>query len=103
MNVDTTNISLTDLPQQKVGIIAQQVLEEMVLYDAEREEGYSLNESARLIWDLCDGKRSIVDICNELASPLSIDADLLHEDVLVAIQQLVAMNLIVFDTPVDSN
>ena len=95
MSVDTPNIALTNYPQQREGIIAQHVLEEMVLYDSDKEEGYSLNESARNIWDLCNGQRTIQDICEVIADQFSIDSDLLHEDVLTAVQQLAAMNLLV--------
>lgn len=95
MSVDTPNITLTHYPQQREDIIAQHVLNEMVLYDSEQEEGYSLNESARGIWDLCNGQRTIQDICLELATPLSIDPNLLHNDVLTAIQHLAGRNLII--------
>lgn len=97
MSVDATNITLDARPQRKAGIIAQHVLDEMVLYDAEKEEGFSLNQSARSIWDLCDGVRTVQEICNELAAPLSIKAELLHEDVLVAIQQLASQDLLVLN------
>jgi len=97
MTVDAANITLTDYPLQRPGIIAQHVLDEMVLYDSEKEEGYSLNQSARGIWDLCDGQHTILDICNELAVPLSLEPNLLHDDVLITIRQLAAMNLIMLN------
>ena len=95
MSVDTPNITIAHYPKQREDIIAQHVLNEMVLYDSEKEEGYSLNESARSIWDLCNGQRTIKDICQELATPLSIDPNLLYDDVLTAIQQLAGQNLLI--------
>ncbi|MBX2820650.1 MAG: PqqD family protein [Rhodothermaceae bacterium] len=102
MTVDAANISLTDYPIQRSGVIAQHVLDEMVLYDSEKEEGYSLNQSARSIWDLCDGQRTISDICSALAAPLSLDPGLLQDDVLITIQQLAAMNLVTLNEPTAS-
>ena len=57
MSVEANTITLLSCPRQGDGVIAQKVLEEMVLYDSQNEVGYSLNESARLIWDLSDGSR----------------------------------------------
>ena len=94
MSVEANTITLLSCPKQSDGVIAQKVLEEMVLYDSQSEVGYSLNESARRIWDLADGTRSIQDICSELAENLEVNSELLHEDVLTAINQLSSMGLL---------
>ena len=86
--------SLSSYPQPKQGVMAQHVLEEMVLYDEKTEIGYSLNASARSIWDLCDGARSIRDICNALASDLQVEPELLHDDVLEAVNNLAQLGLL---------
>ena len=75
--------------------MAQGVVDEMVLYDEQTEVGYSLNASARSVWDLCDGKRSIDDICKYLAGELEIDSELLHDDVLDAINHLASLGLLI--------
>jgi hypothetical protein len=75
--------------------MAQRVLEEMVLYDAETETGYSLNDSARAIWDLCDGRRSVQRICEELAESMDVAPDLLHEDVVTLVSDLQAKGLLI--------
>ena len=74
--------------------MAQGVLDEMVLYDEASEIGYSLNTSARSIWDLCDGKRSVQDICDNLAQHLQIDSALLQPDVLAAVNHFGSLGLL---------
>ena len=86
--------SLSDSPQKKPGVIAQQVLEEMVLYDGNTEMGYSLNASARFIWDLCDGTRTLESICGEISKELGVPAEMLHDDVLTAVGELAALGLL---------
>ncbi len=101
MNTEPIDLILTSNPRQKENVMAQEVLEEMVLYDAETEIGYSLNSSARLIWDLCDGTRSVERICKELAEPLEVSPDLLHGDVSFLIGELAKLGLLVLDQKED--
>lgn len=95
MNTESVDLILISNPRQKENVMAQEVLEEMVLYDAETEIGYSLNGSARSIWDLCDGTRSVEGICRELAEPLDVSPDLLHEDVSRLVDELLKLGLLV--------
>lgn len=91
--------TLTAVPSKKNGVVTQQVLEEMVLYDGETEMGYSLNPSARSIWELCDGQRTIGGICEALGGELELEAEFLHEDVKAAIAQLVSLGLLRVNGP----
>lgn len=88
------DLTLSTSPRKKAGVMAQQVLDEMVLYDGNTEMGYSLNASARSIWDLCDGERSLEAICDEIAKDLDIQADLLHEDVKTTVKDLMELGLL---------
>ncbi len=90
----SVDLSLSVSPQKKAGVVAQQVLEEMVLYDGNTEMGYSLNASARSIWDLCDGQRTITVICDEIAKALQVESGLLHDDVKMTIGELVSLGLL---------
>lgn len=101
MNTETIDLILTSRPKQKSNVMGQEVLEEMVVYDAETEIGYSLNGSARSIWDLCDGTRSVEEICRVLAEPLDVSSDLLHEDVTTLVKELSKLGLLVLDEQED--
>ena len=86
--------ALSVSPRRKAGVIAQQVLEEMVLYDGNTEMGYSLNASARFIWDLCDGNRTLATICEEISKDLDIEPEMLHDDVQIAVGELASLGLL---------
>ena len=89
-----TTISEDMVPIQRSDVLAQGVLEEMVLYDGDSEMGYSLNASAKAIWDCCDGSRTMRDICRELSISFDMPADVLIEDVRLALRQLLTLGLI---------
>ena len=90
----TLALSLSASPQKKAGVVAQQVLEEMVLYDGNTEMGYSLNASARTIWELCDGQRSLHAISEEIARDLQVAVELLYEDVKLTVAELASLGLL---------
>jgi len=48
--------------QQTPGLIRQDMGDELLLYDSERETIHTLNPTARLIWELCDGTHTIEDM-----------------------------------------
>jgi hypothetical protein len=88
------SVSEDMIPVQRPDVLAQGVLEEMVLYDGDSEMGYSLNASAKAIWDCCDGSRNVRQICDDLSSTFDITPDLLLEDVRLALRQLLTLGLI---------
>ncbi len=88
------DIPLTFSPHKKAGVMAQQVLDEMVLYDGNTEMGYSLNASARSIWDLCDGSRTLATICDAIAEELEIEPTMLHSDVRTTVSELLKLGLL---------
>lgn len=41
------------------------VLDELIIYSPTTKHGFSLNPSARLVWELADGRRTLASICQE--------------------------------------
>lgn len=82
------------VPVQRPDVLAQGVLEEMVLYDGNSEMGYSLNASAKAIWDACDGSKTVVQICEDLSDVFDIPAGELLTDVRLALEQFLVLGLI---------
>ncbi len=82
------------VPVQRPDVLAQGVLEEMVLYDGNSEMGYSLNASAKAVWDACDGSKTVLQICDDLSGVFDIPADELLVDVRLALEQFLALGLI---------
>jgi hypothetical protein len=68
--------------------VSSEVLDEMVIYCPATSQALSLNESARAIWELCDGTRSVNDICAELARTVGGEPADLRGDVDAAISRL---------------
>jgi hypothetical protein len=91
---------ITDLdkPSHRPGVIVSDVLNEMVVYNADTSQAVSLNESARAIWKLCGGTRTIDDICAELANCTGLSPAQLHDDVRNAIERLHDLNLLTSGT-----
>ncbi len=48
-------------------LLVQQLDDEILVYDLERNQAHSLNGSAARVWTLCDGNRSVSEIAAILA------------------------------------
>ena len=81
-------------PSQRPGTICHDVLDERVLYCPDIQQVVSLNESARAIWELCDGSRTMDDICAELTSETGLTVEQLWDDVRNAIDRLHDLKLL---------
>jgi hypothetical protein len=71
-----------------------QVWDEMLLYAPENDAAFSLNSSAKAIWELCDGHHSLGDICQSLGERFDCSGDTLLSDVKNAILQLQKLGLV---------
>ena len=71
-----------------------EVESDLLIYTAERSALFSLNPSARAVWDLCDGRRTEAEICRLLAQDLGLAEADLAPDVTHALVQLAEANLI---------
>ncbi len=81
-------------PQARPGVEAHGVLEEMVLYDPERDMAFSLNLSARAVWELCDGERTVTAIVEELSAALDDPPPRLAADVEATVRRLAGLDLL---------
>ena len=81
-------------PRRQEGIEAHGVQDELVLYVPGREVGVSLNRSARAIWELCDGRRTLAEISQELDQEVGCPGDELLADVGAAVRQLSELGLV---------
>jgi hypothetical protein len=82
------------IPHARPGVQAYQVIGEMVLYSPAHERAYSLNDSARAIWELCDGQRSAWVIAEALGARIAFPAEDLLPDVRTALLQLGTLGLL---------
>jgi hypothetical protein len=71
---------------RKEGLIVHPLSEEVLVYDLDRHKAHSLNKTAALVWNRCDGKTSVADLAQCLGDKLKAPVD---EDVVwLALNQL---------------
>ncbi len=81
-------------PCRRNGVEEHILLDEIVLYYPEREVAFSLNSSAKAIWELCDGSNTIVEISQKLSKRFACSAAELLSDVTTAINKLQKLSLL---------
>jgi hypothetical protein len=80
-------------PQSKKQNLVEQELDgELLIYDLERDRALCLNQTSALVWQACDGKRTITEINDLLGKQLDTQTD---EDIVwFALDQLSKEKLI---------
>lgn len=60
------------------GLVVQEVGDETIIYDEQRNHVHRLNQSAALVWHHCDGQRTVADLAVVLqdAVPVSMTEDM---------------------------
>ena len=81
-------------PCRRNGIEEHILLDEIVLYYPEREVAFSLNSSAKAIWELCDGKHTVIEISQKLGSCFGCSREKLLSDITTAIIKLQKLSLL---------
>ena len=77
---------------KKQNLVEQQMDGELLIYDLERDRALCLNETSALVWQACDGKRTVADINDLLGKQLKTQTD---EDIVwFALDQLSKEKLI---------
>lgn len=68
------------------GLVIQELSDEVLVYDLERDKAHCLNQTAAIVWKNCDGKTNISDLAQILSKESGLPAD---EDVVwMALDQL---------------
>ncbi len=72
--------------------MVQKLPEETLVYDLERHRAHCLNRAATLVWESCDGRRSVADLAKALQEQTGLPA----EDVVVwmALERLAKAHLL---------
>ena len=67
-------------PQARTtGVVVEQLADEVLVYDLERDRAHCLNLAAARVWEKCDGRRSVTEIAAEVGN---------EEVVWLAVEQL---------------
>lgn len=83
-------------PKAKENVTLQDIGDEVILYDSEKENVHILNNTAYIIWNLCDGQHTIEDIREHLERqfPDIAESDL-TEDIKTTLNEFVEKKLII--------
>ena len=82
--IDLLDITLAR-PSRLGSVNCYDLDDEVLLYSSESERVFSLNISAKAIWELCDGGHTIVEMGQELGERLGCSGDELLDDIINAI------------------
>ena len=93
---ELTVIDLTRVPCRTPGYAAEQIDDELLLYHSGRTTVVYLNQTAFMIWQLCDCQRSATEITALLAAAFPADRDAIAHDVVQAMQHLVRHGVVAF-------
>lgn len=77
--------SFTKIKIRKDNLVMQHLENEILIYDLILNKAFCLNKTSAMVWELCDGSRSIAEISVEMSRRLN---ELISEDfVLLALDQ----------------
>lgn len=76
------------------GVIEQVVDDEMIVFNPGAETYFTLNRSAREVWELADGTKSVVEIAIELARRYEVETESLSDDVAKIVASFAEASLI---------
>ncbi|MEK6302350.1 MAG: PqqD family protein [Acidobacteriota bacterium] len=82
---------------RKEGLIVHPISEEVLVYDLDRHKAHSLNKTAALVWNRCDGKTSVAELAQCLGDELKAPVD--QDVVWLALDQLAKARLLHEHTP----
>jgi hypothetical protein len=77
---------------RKSNIVVQILEKEVLIYDLNENSAFSLNETSALIWQMCDGIRTVPQIAESLSAKLN--SPITDDFVWIALEQMKKGNLL---------
>lgn len=87
----------TARPCARDGLASVFLDDEIVLYDETTTTLHHLNVAATLVWQQCDGRRTIEDIVETIAAGTVTEVEAVRRDVEDVVRRLVAASLLVVE------
>jgi len=60
---------------RRQGLVIQELPDEVLVYDLERDRAHCLNETAAFVWQRCDGRKSAAQIAHTLGNQFNCEVD----------------------------
>jgi hypothetical protein len=77
---------------RREGLVVQELSDEVLVFDRERNKAHCLNSTAARVWGLCDGKTSVAQIARAIEGECNLRVD---EDVIwLGVEQLSKTHLL---------
>jgi hypothetical protein len=83
------------VPRRAAGVIECELSEELLLHVPGGSAAVALNASARAVWELCDGRRSLGTIAADLAQRFDAPADEIPAAVRDVVRELGRLQILV--------
>lgn len=87
-------MDLEKYPNKKQGYVLEREEGEIIVFHPSSARSFYLNESASVVWEMCDGDRRISDIIAELSSAYPEQTSGIEQDVAEIIQLFIDQEVI---------
>jgi hypothetical protein len=81
-------------PRRRDGLVTELFDDELVVYDPSVPALHLLNATATMVWQECDGERTVEAIATVLASASSTDREVVLSDVIGLVADLASSSLL---------
>ena len=82
------------VPLHASGLLDYRLADEMVIYDPVTSRAASLNETAGMLWELCDGTRSVQAVCVEIAQRFDVPVEEFDASIREGVERLCQLGLL---------
>lgn len=90
-------LTMKTLRRRTAAVLVRKVEHDLLLLDTESNRIHQLNDTARFIWQKCDGEQSAESIAEMLTDAYSVETSTALQDVVETLNNLQALNLVVED------
>lgn len=81
-------MNLSSLPIKTKGFYLESIDDELLLYHPEHARALYLNDTAALVWQMCDGRDRIIDIIEILKDSFPESAEVIPDEVEETLKKL---------------
>ena len=87
-------VTENDVPAQVAGFVLEELDGELLIFDSASGRIVEVNETAALIWQLCDGKRSLAELSELISATYPEAEETIKQDIPRVMQQLVSLGVL---------
>ena len=88
-------IATNAIPRRNDSITEKILDDEIILYNQATHNVHSLNKTAGILWQLCDGKASVDEMINYILKACTGDKKVIETDVLKILEEMEKNHLII--------